>query len=420
MRLLVLSTNKQRDENIFPVLKVLHEQYGATCDYVVTNDFHTHTRKAPYVNKLLLLEESEQGGGLNAIDNGYRQRFKNLGLLRSFLTKEMVDRYDALLIGGDDYLGRYFMKKFRAKKRFLIQDGLFFNTTSRLIYKEIIKEQGKKNLPAYLFFFKYLLKESFIKFFTLLDISYMFFSYSGKSEYDLFFISGNYTKNLLNNQGVTDNRLFVSGMPRFRYLYQNQREKQKAAPFNKAAYAVTFMTGAYKNHSQFEMDVCEKKFLNELCSRLEKLGSEVQLFIKIHPRDAYSDFEQYSRFPFVTLINDIPIERVLLESDIILANASTTTVEAAFLDTPVIITLVSFIQTFTFSSYYAYNREYFCVAETWKELDEYIVKLLKDSAYKQEVLRKQRLLTESLICSGTVQSDVTIANEIYKQVTAAN
>lgn len=420
MRLLILSTNQQRDENIFPVMKRLHEQFGVVCDYVVTNGFHANG-KPPFIHELLKVEVMHNGEKrtLDALDNSYKRRFRNLALLRPFLTKDRVDRYDALLVGGDDYLGRYFMKKFRGKQRFLIQDGLFFNITSKLIYKEIIGQQGKKNLPAALFFFKYVAKEVLIRFFSFLDVSYLFFSYSGNSEYDLFFISGHYTKKLLNNQGVADKRLHVSGMPRFQYLFRDKSRKQKGAPFTKAPFAITFMTGAYKNHSQFEMDVCEKNFLKELCSRLQALANEVHLYIKIHPRDALSDYKQYSGYEFVTLVNDIPIKRVLLESDVILANASTTTVEAAFMDTPVIITLVSFVQSFTFSSYYSYNKDYYCVAETWEELDELLLKLLRNPVFKEEVIYRQRRLIESLICSNTQQSDETIATEIYRRLEKA-
>lgn len=417
MRLLVLSTNQQRDENILPVVKVLYENHGVICDFIETH-FYNSANKPFYINEIIKVESTLFGkkSELDVTDNNYKKRFKNLSLLKSFLSKSFLAKYDALLIGSDDYLGRYFLKKFRGKKRFLIQDGLFFNITSALIYNEILKG-NRKTISSALFFLKYFTKESLIKVFDFFDISYLFFSYSGKSEFDLFFVSGKYTQNLLSSQGVSNDRIFLSGIPRFKYLFKDAPvSKLKEAPFRNEAAAVTFMTGAYKNHSQYEMDACEKKFLKGLCILMKKFAPNVELYIKVHPRDAVGDFEQFAANGFVTLITNTPIEQILVQSDIILANASTTTVEAAFFDTPVIITLVSFIQTFVFKSYYSYDRNYYCVAETWQELEDYVVKILGDEKYKQDVINKQRKLTEALICSQTRYSEASIANEIYSRV----
>lgn len=420
MRLLILSTNQQRDENVLPVLKLLYEQHDVTCDFIETTRIHAGN-KPYFVNEVIKIEVLTSGKRriLDVTDNGYRKRFKNLYLLKKYLSQSFLAKYDALLIGSDDYLGRYFLKKFRGKQRFLIQDGLFFNITSSLIYKEKLSGQ-KKSAGSVFFFVKYLIKEFFIWVFNFCDVSYLFFSNSGKSEYDLFFISGSYTKDLLVSQGVSTERLFSSGIPRFKYLFGDKPlSKLKETPFRKDVAAITFMTGAYKNHSQFEMDACEKKFLKELCARMEKYKSTIQLYIKIHPRDVVSDFEEFGSHSFVTLLTNTPIAQILEQSDVILANASTTSVEAAFLDTPVIITLVSFIQTFTFRSYYSYDRSYYCVAETWQELEGYIFKILSDGNYKREVLEKQRKLTEVLICPETGRSDIIIANEVYKRVKKA-
>lgn len=161
-----------------------------------------------------------------------------------------IEDFDGVVIGSmgtPEYLIANHLKEKYGTKVYLIQDSILFRAEAK----------GKL---------------SWIR-------NYISGGTNRKNICERIFVSGEATKEVLVKDGIDSEKLVPSGIPRFRYIFQQKNDAGNGGG-NKD---VLFITSSFKWHST--NDVLEKQQI-EIVEKLESVCKEntLQLTVRIHPR----------------------------------------------------------------------------------------------------------------------------------------
>ena len=197
--------------------------------------------------------------------------------------KEIIGQYDIVIcgrVGILEYILIKFLKKKYGTKAFSINDSI-------LIYHEQSSLFKKIRLAVYGFNIR-------------------------QNICDKVFVSGEISKNTLLLDGVIDEKIQVTGLPRFKMYFENERENNQ----NKN---VLILTGAHQWNGYKNWQKDQDSFLNKI-SNLNFNNYEIN--IKPHPRDTF-DFSTLKKINI--LPKDMNIDKAIMENDIVMCATSLST-----------------------------------------------------------------------------------------------
>ena len=129
---------------------------------------------------------------------------------------------------------------------------------------------------------------------------------------DKIFVSGEISKNTLLADGVFEEKIEVSGLPRFK-MYFNHKEK------NQQNGAILILTGAHQWNGYKDWQKDQDNFLKEISNYN---FPDYKINIKPHPRDTF-DFSTLENINIVS--KDMDINKAILENDIVICATSLST-----------------------------------------------------------------------------------------------
>ncbi len=245
MKYLFLAPNQQSLENLIPIAENLSSKNHSTIFMNLDYLYKQHTRI-----KLKNFETIE-------FKVSPPKAFYFLSMLQKLKTlfdisrkvKE-VEGFDGVIIGSmgtPEYLIANHLKAEYGTKIYLIQDSILFRAESKgklsRIRNFISNGSNRKNICTNIF------------------------------------VSGQATKEVLIKDGIDLEKIIVSGIPRFRYIFREKSEAQNG----KSSKDVLFITSSFKWHST--NDVLERqqiKIVKEIELVCKK--NNLQLTVRLHPR----------------------------------------------------------------------------------------------------------------------------------------
>jgi hypothetical protein len=218
-----------------------------------------------------------------------------------------------IITGGDNYSERYFIDSLFNVPAFLISDGLSFRWPT---FTEILKLRTYPfNLKSLKYPIKMYLFKSLLKFSLRIKKSYLTPGWTGHNNTKKIFVIGKWLKDIYKRDGVSIKKIIITGVPNFINLTNNgpikKTGKQKI---------ITFMTGAYREHSLISQYRREQAILS-MFSSLIKNENKYKFQIKIHPNDNPNDFEHFN---LNKSSNDLI--NVFQESSYIVTSSTSTTI----------------------------------------------------------------------------------------------
>lgn len=248
MKFLFLSPNQQCLKNLIPIAKKIQKK-----DHSVTFLNLDSVYKQNTSQRITNFDEI----GLDIRSNQAFYFLDKIGklklLFKIYIESKKIPEFTHVIIGSmgtPEYLIAKRLKKKNEAKIYLIQDSILFNAEKkgRLSYVRNLISGGQHR------------KEICEKIFT----------------------SGEATKEVLMQDGVSSDKIIVSGIPRFKYIF-DKISKQKNDSAEKKD--VLFLTSAFKWHDSKKGDNREKKQL-KIIDRLEKVckSNGLHLTVRLHPR----------------------------------------------------------------------------------------------------------------------------------------
>jgi hypothetical protein len=211
---------------------------------------------------------------------------------------------------------------------------------------------------------------------------------------DKIFVSGLISKNTLIKDGVSENKIIVTGLPRFAKYFKNTSIVNE----NNITQKVLILTGAHKWNGYFEWQKDQEKFLKKI-NQLPQ--SQYEINVKPHPRDTFD-------FSTVKNLNILPknskIDEEIINNDIIISVTSVSTglIQAGWLSKKVL-----FIRSRNLS-YLMDNFLFFLSEFPSVRLQDFSVdSLLKASLPDNKIL-------DMYISKKSLDSSEIILNEINK------
>lgn len=147
-------------------------------------------------------------------------------------------------------------------------------------------------------------------------------------------------KNQLVRSGICQERLFVTGIPRYDDLYQLLRAPVGAVKsdicrdlgWNISCKIVVYFTQLI--HRLYGTDYMDR--VNKLLAHaFEDLPAECRIVIKLHPRED-ADYSKIFIGNRYQIIRDIDVDRLLRAADLVVSHLSSTLSDAALLGTPLL------------------------------------------------------------------------------------
>jgi hypothetical protein len=243
--------------------------------------------------------------------------------------EHLIKEYTSLVIGNDGALQRlliYFSNR-TGIKTYLVLDGLISDYTFSLgdVFK--YSTNLRKDL---LVFFNRKIELQLFKTFRGLIIDIFLPSKIGTSKLTKIFTIGNHSKEVLVKNKYKTTEIFAYGLPRLSQdQYHKCDESIKSGGENKEKVKVCYLTAAYKWHGKFEYDKIQHRDIEMLiqAAQMLKESKEVEIMIKVHPREDINDYKAKYSNDLVDISQVIPIKDVFINFDIIFTNISTCIIE---------------------------------------------------------------------------------------------
>lgn len=271
-------------------------------------------------------------------------------------------------------------------------------TVPKEYYQSIREKEGSKNAISAV---KALLKNYIGRFIEKIFRIKRAKSYgSGDAKY--FAVMGNYYRDMFIAQGVSKDKLVVTGHPEFDLLYELSRDI-KNPEFKKAILESFGLDNtkpiwivAREAIVYFKL-VPEEKDEQDISTVLEILSEyhpEVKIILKLHPRDSEGYYEFVKeKFPHIIIIHECDLYRLIAVCELYISQISNTMMWAVALDKPVI------SYDFNNQPYWHYfrDKEGLIKANSPQELTKE-VKAIRDKGlspekYQKYKITKQRYMT---------------------------
>jgi hypothetical protein len=306
-----------------------------------------------------------------------------------------LDKQDIFIAGNDGAFQRILLRQ--TNKSILIIDGMISNYTFN--FRVLLKCFSIQNLKSYLINNgKRLIIPLIYPSLKRLGIEYLSPSLIGISHFSVTFTIGEHSKNVI-KQYNRSSEIIASGLPRFTSLYEQKKVLSK-----RDSRAVYFLTSAFKWHGEYPMDKYQHNDLKLLCSLFLSMDiKDLDLVIKIHPRENKKDYTQYLKFNFVKISSDNLFDE-LYSNVIYFSNISTSIVETSLLNLPVYSILIHF-------PYEMYSRSFLGSDQINKILS---VAKLKDilNNFRSGYIEESTTDLDELVSSATPKCVDVIVNKI--------
>ena len=314
MKVLFIPQNETHISNFEPIIEILSSA-GYECTYLDTrNIFHQELK---LIDKKYITPGTKLERPFYASSNLSKIKF----LIQFKKEAPTISKeFDMVIAGNDGVIQRIFLNK--KMKSILIIDGMISNYSFN--FKILLKNFNWLNLKQWISFFaRYKLIKNIFNPVYRLKLDIFLPSIIGITPCDKIFVIGDHSKQVIRSYNSKSD-IISTGLPRFKHLFV------KSILTKRSRKAIYFFTSAFKWHGLHDMDIKQHMDLRLLCSLLEKKShDDLELVIKIHPRETVSDYLRYKDFSFVNIIKDGDINQEFYSNCLYLSNISTAIIEAA-------------------------------------------------------------------------------------------
>ncbi|GEM_PF-6993371 len=320
-RLLFFPQNETHLENMLPLLPKL-ESKGFICEFIDASKIYHQNIYENYPQlKLINLSTT---CNKPFYTTSAAQKIKHVTALKKEL-KKFNHQYEGLFFGNDGALQRLVMKTMSVKKTFFLVDAIINDNT--FSFFKIFKHSG---------FISYDLKDWLrrkTKLISMRIIRYLPFNYFLPSEIGTIrtnrvYVLGDYVKEVLQSRGLPGNRIMACGLPRFRKILNYRHQGTNHNPNGK--FKIMTLTQSAVWHNDHVKEEIQKKQLFKLIDLIEKMRQEtnvdIELNIRLHPRDIAEDRSYFFEKDFVNLLEG-DLYAQLMENDLVVATSSTVLLE---------------------------------------------------------------------------------------------
>ena len=379
-KLLFFPQNETHLENMIPLLPHF-ENKGFECEFIdASKIYHQDIYKNHSQIKRIPLQTKCE---IPFYTTGSIQRIKFVMLLRKEL-RQVNRNYDGFFIGNDGALQRLVMKTISIQKTFFLVDAIINDNT--FSFFKIFKHSN----------FKYYDIKDWIrrksKLISMRVIRYLPFNYLLPSEIGTvrttkMYVLGDYVKEVLKTRGIPDKEIVACGLPRFRKILKYRHPGNNLEPNGK--FKIMTLTQSAVWHNDHVKEEVQKKQLFKLINLLERMrekeNSEMELNIRLHPRDIAEDRSYFFEKDFVHLIEG-DLYKQLMKHDIVVATSSTVLLETLAINGRVAVMMLV-------DQWWRYERSFlklpcFQKFHNEKDLEDYFRYLLNGGDYNRAGLEK--------------------------------
>jgi len=239
--------------------------------------------------------------------------------------KKMNHSFDGLVFGNDGALQRVLMKCAPIGKTFFQVDAIINDNT--FSFWDIFKHSSFKS-DDIKDWFRRKFKMTAMRVVRYLPYNYFMPSEIGTVKADRMYVMGQYVKEVLMSRGLEDKRIQVFGLPRFAKVFDFKHKGENLDQNGK--FKVMTLTQSAVWHNDHVKEEVQKAQLFKLIDLIgvmrDKYGLDIELNIRLHPRDIAEDRSYFFEKDYVNLLQG-ELYPQLMEHDIVVATTSTVLVE---------------------------------------------------------------------------------------------
>ncbi len=395
-RLLFFPQNETHLENMIPLLPKL-ESEGFICEFIdASKMYHQNIYNTNQQLKLIQLNTTCKKPFYTS---STMQKIKYVITLKKEL-KNINHKYEGLFFGNDGALQRLVMKKLSVKRTFFLVDAIINDNT--FSFFKIFSHSG---------FISYDVKDWLrrkIKLVSMRVIRYLPFNYFLPSEIGTIrttrvYVLGDYVKEVLQSRGLPKDRIIACGLPRFMKILNYQHKGTNLNP--KGKFKIMTLTQSAVWHNDYVKEEVQKKQLFKLIDLIEKIRQDhnldIELNIRLHPRDIADDRSYFFEKEFVHLLNG-DLYTQLMENDLVVATSSTVLLETLAINGRVAVMMLA-------DQWWRYERSFlklpcFHKFHNTKELETYFLHLINGGDFKRAGL--DRMISDQLKNSVNIKRNV--------------
>ena len=400
-RLLFFPQNETHLENMIPLLPKL-ESKGFICEFIDASKMYHQNIYDTYPQlKLIQIKTTCEKPFYTS---STMQKIKYVIALKKEL-KKIKHQYEGLFFGNDGALQRLVMKTLSVKRTFFLVDAIINDNTFSFL-----------KIFSHSKFISYDLKDWLrrkAKLVSMRVIRYLPFNYFLPSEIGTIrttrvYVLGDYVKEVLQSRGLPKNRIIACGLPRFMKILNYQH---KGTNLNhKGKFKIMTLTQSAVWHNDHVKEEIQKKQLFKLIDLIEKIRQEhnldIELNIRLHPRDIANDRSYFFEKEFVHLLNG-DLYTQLMENDLVVATSSTVLLETLAINGRVAVMMLV-------DQWWRYERSFlklpcFHKFHNNKELEAYFLHLIKGGHFERNGLN--RMISDQLENSVDI-----ITNDVIKEI----
>lgn len=395
---LIICENRQEVEDLLPIARSLPQVCSGPCQVTLlhTDQFHLQNVTASI----------EQHGVENAIELQNLHPIDKPLHLNSYFTKlavvlknrqqieSIAEPFNVMLCGVDGAIQRVFM-------HYIARNGGY----SGIVIHGILSRAEKRSTRTQL---RLAMKSVQRRLVRALGMSYLEMGSLGQADANGFFVAGETTKNTLADQGVPADRIHVVGLPRFSPLFQNAGPR----PVDVPKFRVLFLPGAWKWAGDVDEHAAQQRMTRLIFETIIKLDAEldteVQLVIKLHPRESAEDYAWLADKRQVEITSG-DLRHSIESSDLVVSVASTALFEA--------LAVQRLIVRPTFSTTIDFVIEDLVETPTVAEFENLLSTLIQDRSAYDELLRQSTEVLHRYMDPNTPHAAASIATIIRDAVT---
>jgi len=232
----------------------------------------------------------------------------------------------------------------------------------------------------------------------------------GGSHSGLIFVSGERTKQVLASIGVNEQRIVVTGVPRFEPLYKNTGCGRRRSLSDEQR--ILYLPSAFLIHGYEKLDQIQWHQIESIISWMDNTPTPFELIIKPHPRESDGKYKKLDQIDGVSVIPpDRDLYTEIHKSDVIVTIATTAAYEATLLRRPVIIGRFPASESF---GDFAISDDFITV-HSIEELES-VLNRLRDVDIYNDTVERGITVAKEVIDPATPNSDEAIANRILATI----
>lgn len=245
-----------------------------------------------------------------------------------------------------------------------------------------------------------------------------------KRDFGYITVPGDRDKEYLLKTGVKENKIIITGRPRYEKFYRGQKKKlteikdingKDIYKFKPNKFTILFTTSPIDYKSR------EKQLLTVLDS-IKKLNLIDNLIIKLHPSENEKWYEtklnELNLNP--TIVKECNILELINSSDLLLSRVSTTILEAMLVGTPSILLNLTNAR-FHISGTYLFSKDDFLIKiKNQEELTTILKKIYYNSDFYKKYKENLKLITKKYIFYNENQSSFDIIIGIINKLLRIN